>query len=77
VDRYRAGRFIHHVQWQHLHIRESFVTGVIGLAFLVSLILPKSLGYVAPGDSPAHEWRNKVGRNSQLGEKYASLRKKA
>ena len=28
-----------------LLIRESFVTGVIGLAFLVSLILPKSLGY--------------------------------
>jgi len=30
---------------QLLLIRESFVTGAIGLAFLVSLILPKSLGY--------------------------------
>src|SRR5579883_1045633 len=28
-----------------LLIRESFVTGVIGLTFLISMILPKSLGY--------------------------------
>jgi len=30
---------------QLLLIRESFVTGAIGLAFLVSLLLPKSFGY--------------------------------
>ena len=30
---------------QLLLIRESFVTGIVGLAFLVSLLLPRSLGY--------------------------------